>query len=170
MSKSLRIRLTVVFSAVIGLVAFPISLIFRYDFFIFPSLLLGFFLPFFLLLEWKIERVLKGLCVILYGILGGILIPQIVEQYIPESFSQNFEIYKNLVVFACSGAGGSIIASHAEQLYQADEKQEVKETVVDKTQKIEQLITSVEELRKTTIRIHITYGVLILIGAVAFAI
>ncbi|WP_152614525.1 hypothetical protein [Pseudoalteromonas luteoviolacea] len=98
------------------------------------------------------------------------MIPQIVEQYIPESFSQNFEIYKNLVVFACSGAGGSIIASHAEQLYQADEKQEVKETVVDKTQKIEQLITSVEELRKTTIRIHITYGVLILIGAVALAI
>ena len=169
-NKSLKIKLALSLSILIGLVGFPASLIFRFDFFVFPSLFIGFFFPFLILLEYKTERVLKGLLVILYGIFWGIVIPGVFEQYTPESFEQNMEIFKNLAVFACSGAGGSIIASHSEQQYKQDEKQVVEEIVVDKTQKIETLISCVVNLKKITIRIHLAYGVIIFIGFVVFAI
>ena len=170
MNKPLKIKLVLFFSVSIGLVGFPVSLIFGFDFFIFPSLFIGFFFPFLLLLESKTDRVLKGLYVILYGIFWGIVIPKVFEQQIPESFEQNMEIFKNLAVFACSGAGGSIIASHSEQQYKNKEKQIIEEIVVDKTQKIETLIISVENLKKMTARIHVAYGVIIFIGFVVFAI
>jgi hypothetical protein len=169
-NKSLKIKLALSLSILIGLIGFPTSLIFRFDFFIFPTLFIGFFFPFLILLEYKTERVLKGLFVILYGIFWGIVIPEIFEQYIPESFEQNMEIFKNLAVFACSGAGGSIIASHSEEQYKKEEKPIAKEIVVDKTQKIETLISSVEDLKKTTVRIHVAYGVVLFIGFVVFAI
>ena len=170
MNKPLKIKLALSFSILIGLIGFPASLIFRFDFFISPSLLIGFLVPFLILLEYKTERVLKGLFVILYGIFWGIVIPKVFEPYIPESFEKNMEIFKNLAVFACSGAGGSIIASHSEQQYKQDEKQIVEEIVVDKTQKIETLISSVENLKKITVRIHVVYGVAIFIGFVVFSI
>ena len=51
-----------------------------------------------------------------------------------------------------------------------EEKQMVEEIVIDKTQKIELLISSVEDLKKTTVRIHVAYGVVLFIGFVVFAI
>lgn len=163
-------KLTIIISSLIGYIGFPASLIFEIYFFSFPTLMIGFLFPFYVLLEYKLDRVLKGLFIIIHGIVWGIVIPKLFDQYIPVSFDQNIEIFKNLAVFACSGAGGSIIASHVEQHEKESEKKAVKEIVIDKTQKIERLITSVESLKKVTIRIHVIYGVIIFFGVVVVAI
>jgi hypothetical protein len=165
-----KIKIMLFFAGISGLFVLPASLIFQSKFLIFPSLLIGFFLPFFILLEYDMDRMMKGLCVILYGIFWGIMMPEILEKYVPTQLMPNWEVFKNLAIFACSGAGGSIIASHVEQGYKKGEEQLNSEIVVDKTRQIEALIHSVESLKRTNLIINVIYGVFLLLGVFLFII
>lgn len=165
MSSGKRNKIMLSVAGIFALLVFPASLIFQWNIFIFPSLLIRFFFPFFILLEYEMDRMMKGLSVILYGIFWGIMMPKILEKYVPAQFMINWEVFKNLAIFACSGAGGSIIASHVEQGYKNDESKLNSEIVVDKTQKIESMIQSVESLKRTNLMINIMYGIFILFGA-----
>lgn len=115
-------------------------------------------------------RIMKGLSVIMYGIFWGIMMPRIFEKHVPVQLMQNWEIFKNLVVFACAGAGGSIIASHVEQGYKKNEAQLNSEVVVDKTRQIEALIRSVESLKRTNLIIGSILGIVILLSAFVISI
>lgn len=89
--------------------------------FIFIILIITFTCFMIAILEWKVERVIKGVSLISYGILFGIFVPKAIipsEEFaktLPMSVIDNLEIFKNLAIFSCSGAGGSIIANHAER-------------------------------------------------------
>lgn len=73
------------------------------------------------ILESKQERIMKGMMLILFGMFFGIYLPEAiipskeVASAMPKDLVENIEILKNLVIFSCSGAGGSIIAGHAER-------------------------------------------------------
>lgn len=73
------------------------------------------------ILEWKVERIIKGVSLISYGILLGIFVPKAIiyseelAKTLPMNVIDNLELFKNLVIFSCSGSGGSIIANHAER-------------------------------------------------------
>ena len=151
MTKELRIKLFSLFSFSFGLIAFSLSLIYNWTFFTFPAYIFGFLIPFLALLESQINRVSKGFGIILYGICWGIIIPNIFSEFIPVPLSDNFEILENLIVFSCSGAGASVIAHHAEESYNLNRIEKAKEIIVDNTEQIKNLISTVENLRKSII-------------------
>lgn len=81
----------------------------------------AFFLLMIAILESKQDRIMKGTSLILFGIGFGIFLPEALvptpefAKGFPKDLIENLEIFRNLVVFSCSGAGGSIIAGHAER-------------------------------------------------------
>ncbi|GAA79624.1 MULTISPECIES: hypothetical protein [unclassified Pseudoalteromonas] len=160
MKKAVRVKLILYISLFIGLIIFPFSLFKGWIFIAYPSLLIGFTIPFILLLEHDIEKFLKGIFLILYGIFWGAVIPEVFSEYMNGYFAQQFEIFKNLALFSCTGAGGSIIASHSET---ESKNKKIEKVVIDKTEKIEELICSIDKLRKITYRIHAIYGVIIIL-------
>lgn len=88
---------------------------------IFTTLIFTFLCFMIVILELKVERVIKGISLIAYGILFGIFVPKAIiptEEFaktLPMNVIDNLEIFKNLAIFSCAGAGGSIIANHAER-------------------------------------------------------
>lgn len=96
-------------------------------------LLASFFLLMIAILESKQERIMKGTTLILFGILFGIFLPPLLipnEEFassLPPDMVSNMEIFKNFAILSCSGAGGSIIAGHAERYLSDIEKSESNE-------------------------------------------
>lgn len=76
---------------------------------------------------------MKGTTLILFGILFGIFLPPLLipnEEFassLPPDMVSNMEIFKNFAILSCSGAGGSIIAGHAERYLSDIEKSESNE-------------------------------------------
>ena len=91
-------------------------------------LLASFILLMIAILESKQERIMKGISLILFGIGMGIFLPELlipsakVAEKLPPDLVGNIQVFKNLAIFSCSGAGGSIIAGHAERFLSDVEK------------------------------------------------
>ena len=118
-------------------------------------LLGSFFLLMIAILESKQDRIMKGTSLILFGILFGIFLPEALipskefSEKLPSDMVGNIEIFKNLAVFSCSGAGGSIIAGHAERFLSDIEKpQPQKGSTVDHSNEIQALHTEVVRLKR----------------------
>ncbi|MEZ9301501.1 hypothetical protein AB4168_23900 [Vibrio splendidus] len=98
---------------------------------------------------------MKGTSLILFGILFGIFLPealipnQEIAKNLPPDMVGNMEIFKNLAVFSCSGAGGSIIAGHAERFLSDIEKSEPQKiSTVDHSNEIQALHREVMKLKR----------------------
>ncbi|WP_140132587.1 hypothetical protein [Vibrio parahaemolyticus] len=118
-------------------------------------LLGSFFLLMIAILESKQERIMKGTSLILFGILFGIFLPEALipnqefAKSLPPDMVGKMEIFKNLAVFSCSGAGGSIIAGHAERFLADIEKSAPQQiSGVDHSNEIQALHREVMKLKR----------------------
>lgn len=120
-------------------------------------LIASFFLLMLAILESKQDRVMKGISLILFGIFFGIFLPESLisgkgaSEALPPDLIDKIEIFKNLAIFSCSGAGGSIIAGHAERYLSDVEKahstlEEV--ATVDHSQQIKAVRNELMKLRR----------------------
>ncbi len=143
---------------VILFIAVPILKVYDYITLSVNFLFMSNLMAFIFILDYKAERFMKGVALILFGIFAGIVIP---EQIFPEFVSgvkptdalgldvyQKLDIFKNLMIFACSGAGGSILANHADKSATDREDVVVQQTVIDKTELINNLSQQVVSLNK----------------------
>lgn len=88
-------------------------------------LLGGLFLAFISLLESKrLSRVEKGVSLILFGIFMGLGIPELFQKnykdLMPPDFNENLAIFTQMAFFVCAGAGGGVLANHAENIKTVD--------------------------------------------------
>lgn len=127
------------------------------------------FAAFIVLLDIKQDRVLKGFFLIGAGVLYQIVYPKffyifVDKSLMPDDVTSHFDIFGQVMSLACAGAGGSIIAVHADKtssdneqiLIAPIEKTIIEKTVIDNTKHIEQLINSTTALSK---KINIIIGV-----------
>ncbi|WP_426136351.1 hypothetical protein [Pseudomonas sp. PWP3-1b2] len=84
------------------------------------TLIIGIFLTLVMILDLKQDRVMKGLFIILFGVLFQALYLKLIYIFVPKNtipanYKEYLDIYSQVLLFACSGAGGSIIAVHADK-------------------------------------------------------
>lgn len=133
------------------------------------------FAVFLVLLEIKQDRVLKGFLLIGIGVLYQLLYPKFFYIFVdkaltPTDVVTHFEIFGQVILLACAGAGGSIIAAHADKTSSDYEESKIEKTVIDNTRHIETLINNTNRLNQkinTTIIISATSTA---IGALAIII
>lgn len=88
-------------------------------------LLGGLFLAFISLLESKrLSRVEKGVSLIFFGIFMGLGIPELFQKNYKDlmtpDFNENLAIFTQMAFFVCAGAGGGVLANHAENIKTVD--------------------------------------------------
>ncbi|CAH6992729.1 hypothetical protein VCHA40P242_10147 [Vibrio chagasii] len=98
---------------------------------------------------------MKGVMLILFGMFFGIYLPEAIipseaaAAKLPRDLVENMEIIKNLVIFSCSGAGGSIIAGHAERfLPQVEVIPTTESKVVDNTAALKAMESQIAEIKR----------------------
>ncbi len=80
----------------------------------------GSFGAFIMLLDIRQARVIKGLVLITAGLVYQLLYPKyfyffVDSKTMPSDIVSHFEIFGQAILLACSGAGGSLIAVHADK-------------------------------------------------------
>ncbi|EOV6159796.1 hypothetical protein ACN93G_004631 [Enterobacter ludwigii] len=88
-------------------------------------LLGGLFLAFISLLESKrLSRVEKGVSLIFFGVFMGLGIPELFQKnykdLITPDFKENLSIFTQIAYYVCAGAGGGVLANHAENIKTVD--------------------------------------------------
>lgn len=165
-SKALIISLSIIFP-LLGAAGITFSLIYKLDGLLYISFLLGFLFTFIVMLERVQDRINKGTSVILLGVFWGIGVPLIIEDFLYESVREYIEIAKNFIIFSCSGAGGGILAAHAEQSNKVAEQKKLQQVVVDKTEKIESLISSFDQLKSLVLGLYAVSLLSLVLAAIA---
>ncbi|UUT14526.1 hypothetical protein NQ186_10150 [Pseudomonas zeae] len=120
----------------------------------FFSTVAGISIVFITLLEIVLERFIKGMWLIALGVFYPIFYPQYLNLVlhpiqIPDDIGKQIELLNQVILLACSGAGGSIIANYADtntREYRA--KINVHPQTIDNTQKIEDLISYSKTMNK----------------------
>lgn len=139
------------------------------------------FAAFVVLLDIRQDRVLKGFLLIAAGVLYQLVYPRFFYIFVDKPIMtpdliDHFEIYGQVILLACAGAGGSIIAVYADKTstdYEPvttnipTEKTIIERTVIDNTLHIERLIKTTETLNKK-INILTTIAFLIIITAATY--
>lgn len=96
----------------------------------------GFLAGFLALIESKHDRLSKGFGLIFFGVLLGIAFPIIFKaRYdgeLPEELKVPMDIFTNIVIFSCSGAGASILANHAEQTHCSPTNNTSEENIINR--------------------------------------
>lgn len=92
---------------------------------IWSFLLTGLFLCFKSILDSKrLSRIEKGTTLIFFGIFMGFGIPDIILKHythpITDDFRKNLELFKQMALYVCAGAGGGILANYAENIKTVD--------------------------------------------------
>ncbi|MGV2874185.1 hypothetical protein [Colwellia sp. E150_009] len=110
-----------VFATILAVIALLVSMALKYFSWGLLISLCVFIYAFYKLLESNLNRLEKGIALILFGIFWSEFFIKIMfydKPYAAE-YSQDILdkllIFKNLAIYACAGAGGSIIANHSEQ-------------------------------------------------------
>jgi hypothetical protein len=118
------------------------------------------FATFLVLLDTKLDRVMKGCFLIAIGPLYQLVYPKYFYFFVDRSLmtfdlTGQFEIYGQVILLACAGAGGSIIAAYAdkttndyEPAASANVKTVIEQTVIDNTRHIEYLTALAEKSTK----------------------
>ncbi|MFP2719284.1 hypothetical protein [Enterobacter ludwigii] len=88
-------------------------------------LLGGLFLAFISLLESKrLSRVEKGVSLIFFGVFMGLGIPELFQKnyknLITPDVKENLSIFTQIAYYICAGAGGGVLANHAENIKTVD--------------------------------------------------
>jgi hypothetical protein len=103
------------------------------------------------LLEIKQERFIKGMALIGLAVAFPLLYPPYLSlmlspNKIPQDFTEQLEVFIQVIVLACSGSGGSIIANYGDTNTTDFLKHNPISSPPDKTQDIEKLITQGKNL------------------------
>lgn len=130
---------------------------------------------FLFLIEMKQERVEKGFCILMYGLsLQIIYSPLVFNASVLDAMSASerklLDVFIQIIVLACAGAGGSIIAAHADRSATDNDPvaMVLDKTVIDNTRTINALIANTDNLnRKANWLIGLLVAVLV-IGVVCF--
>ncbi|WP_426131326.1 hypothetical protein [Pseudomonas sp. DWP1b1] len=127
------------------------------------TLILGIFLTLVMVLELKQDRIIKGLFIISFGVIFQTAYLRIIYVFvpldtIPEHYRDYLEIYSQVLLFACSGAGGSIIAVHADKSSLDNESTSPSEKNNCNTIELKNLTTNIEKLEKKLNNMTIAVG------------
>jgi Ca2+/Na+ antiporter len=112
------------------------------------------FIGLILLLELKISRFAKGMCLVGFGVLFQIMYTEYYFLFIEKDtqlyndLKLQLSLYTQLISLACAGAGGSIVAAYADTNTTDYHVQSATQTPNDNTQKINELIASTIKLDK----------------------
>ncbi|MGB7644402.1 MAG: hypothetical protein WBM22_03005 [Pseudomonas fluorescens] len=117
------------------------------------TLIVGVFLTLIMILDIRQDRVIKGLLIILFGVFFQTLYLKFIfiftpKKIIPADYISYLDIYSQVLVFACSGAGGSLIAAHADRTSLDNEKSDKKNEVADTKLDLRKLTKTVDKLNK----------------------
>jgi len=135
-------------SVILLFVGVPTSNAFKHLDAAFFIMLTGFAVMFFFVLELEVDRVPKGLILIFSGIMFGIYYPDFAfsSVQLDENMKEKINIFKQFCIFASAGAGGSIIAAHADKYSTDNEHKTIQKTVIDRTEEIKTLQKSISNL------------------------
>lgn len=120
----------------------------------FFSTVLGISIVFITLLEIVLDRFIKGMWLIGLGVLYPIFYPQYLNLFlhpmlIPEDIGKQIELLNQVILLACSGAGGSIIANYADTNTREYRAESISHPhTIDNTTKIEELISYSKAMNK----------------------
>ena len=112
------------------------------------------FVLFIFLLELKASRFPKGMLLIAYGVLFQVFFTiyyfQSIDRNNPyiEDLKIQLDLYMQVLLFACAGAGGSIIANYADTSSSDYEKKHPNSNFIDNTKHINQLIENTHKIEK----------------------
>lgn len=112
------------------------------------------FIGLILLLELKISRFAKGMCLVGFGVLFQIMYTEyyflFIEKETPlyNDLKLQLSLYTQLISLACAGAGGSIVAAYADTNTTDYHVHSATQNPNDNTQKINELIASTIKLDK----------------------
>lgn len=126
------------------------------------TLIIGIFLTLILVLDIRQDRIIKGLLIILLGVSFQTIYLELIfifvpENTIPEDWKSYLDIYSQVLLFACSGAGGSIIAAHADKTSLDNDAAVPSKKIPDLKPELKHLTKTIENLNK---KFNITIGVL----------
>ena len=109
-----------------------------------------------LLLDIRQMRFPKGMILIAYGVLFQVFFPKYYFLFIDhtspdfENPSVQLDLYMQVLLFACAGAGGSIIANYADKSSSDYEHKIQNNTLIDNTKHIDHLIKITNRIEKRT--------------------
>lgn len=138
----------------------------KYDFFVL-SLTFPATVSFVLLLQSKIDRFVKGFYIIGLGVLIGLALPKLLHAILSTegSIPEYIEILTQMFSYACTGAGGSIIAAHAENYLSDFDKKDSSVKIINNSD-IEKIIANKIEPLKKQLLITNSITILVLVLAV----
>lgn len=111
------------------------------------------------LLNIRLDRVEKGIIIIAYGVLFQaiyvpmVFYPSVELKSLGLQLQRNLEMFTQVILFACAGAGGSVIAVHADKSAKLN-------IVLDNTQRIDDLISIT---KRTSAQIQKLYALLAIV-------
>jgi len=146
-------RLILILAVILIIVVVPFLLKYKYADAAFFFTIVGYFFLFFFAIEYKHERMFKGIIIICFGIFFGIyyvdfFVGMLGRDSISRGLAQNLNIFSNLAIFSCAGAGGSIIANHADKSSTDREKSISSNNIIDSTQEVKLLRNQLVKLNK----------------------
>lgn len=119
------------------------------------------FIIFILILEYQSQRFIKGMSLIAFGVLFQVLYTKYYFLFIDadnpqlEDLKTQLNLYMQVLLLACAGAGGSIVAVYADKNSSDYEHTSPNQTLIDNTQHIEKLIINTQSIqKKITIAIY----------------
>lgn len=131
-------------------------------------------LIFIFLLEVKASRFPKGMLLISYGVLFQVFFTMYYFQYIDrnnpyiEDLKVQLDLYMQVLLFACAGAGGSIIANYADKSSSDYEQKQPISNTIDNTKHIDRLIANTNKIeRKVNLSIIISFASSIVTALIA---
>ncbi|WP_085653277.1 MULTISPECIES: hypothetical protein [unclassified Pseudomonas] len=107
-----------------------------------------------LLLDLKTVRFLKGLILIGYGVLFQVIYTKYyflfpdTDTTRTEELKIQLDLYMQILVFACAGAGGSIIANYADKSSIDYEKPSSDHSLTDNTENFKKLNASIKKIER----------------------
>lgn len=119
------------------------------------------------LLDIKLDRIEKGLMIIAFGVVYTSIFPPIlfypgVEfSTLAPDLQRNLTVFTQVILYACAGAGGSVIAVHADRSSKDNDQQVVSATVIDNTKGISDLVAMTKH---TNAQIQRLYALLAIVA------
>ena len=147
MKRNLNYRITAMLIIALAIMFIGVSLAGQYELYKMAvyAALGSAFMTFLIFLDVKQDRVIKGFTLIGIGVVYQLVYPRffyvfVDVQSIPSELAEHFSIFGQVILLACSGAGGSIIAAHADKTSSDYEDRKSAFNIVDNTKHIQKLI------------------------------
>ncbi|MGY0314379.1 hypothetical protein ACV4QK_21135 (plasmid) [Alteromonas macleodii] len=163
-SYTTRQKIILALALLSTIIVVPALLFFKHEQIAFNFTMIGYIILFMFVIEHKQERVMKGISIILFGVFFGVyyvdfFTAMVGKDSINTGLAQNLKILSDLAIFSCAGAGGSVIATHADKTSTDRDEPVISETVIDKTQDI-------RVLTEHTLKLHKKVNAIVSVGIV----